>query len=117
MVERVWVGSGWAQMGPDGPTAGSDGPKLARMSPRLGNGPKAHFWGCQKLDIHWTCVWYLSKIHPSKEYCDTHTLWMENGSWTKGGQTLDFLESRVCPSFVHMQGDQMAKIQIVMSRV
>ena len=34
---------------------------------RMGRRQWAHFWGCQKRDVSWTCVKYLSKICPSKE--------------------------------------------------
>ena len=86
---RWWRGCGWAPGG------------RQEMGPRPDDGPKARFWGCQKREISWTYVWYLSKINLIMEDYDSLIFWKENGSWTKGGHVLDFLESRDRPTFVH----------------
>ena len=108
--KKFWMNSNYSQIyryqkpqDPDGGD-GVGGLWLGRGQWAQGQpmGPRPIFWGCQKRDTSWTCVWHLSKICLSMEDYDTLWIfWMENGSWTKGGQTLDFSESRDCPRFVH----------------
>ena len=79
----------------------------------------AHFLGWtisrHNLVIYWTYLGfvfqYLSKICLSHRYCDIHVFGNNFGTWTTNGQKLDFLESRDCPFFVHLQCDQMVNVK------
>ena len=90
--------------------------------PCVGRGPRAvaysPFFRLDKLELYsGQSLVFLSNICLTLKYHDIQIFWMKQGAWTNSGQTMDFSESKDCPSLIRLQGDQVANKKNIESQL
>ena len=85
------------------------------MVPKNGPWP---FFRLDKLESYsGQSLVFLSNICLTLKYHDIQIFWMKQGAWTNSGQTMDFSESKDCPSLIRLQGDQVANKKNIESQL